>query len=66
MKVKSKIYLSIFKKCTILCSLERKYRVVESNIEVHDYTGSKSPSVLVSTQFCPLKSQAQHLSSTLK
>ena len=47
MKFKSKIYLCIFKECTILCSLERKYRVLESNIEVHDYTGSKSPSVLV-------------------
>jgi len=61
MKFKSKI-----KECTIFCSLERKYRVLESNIEVHDYTGSKSPSVLVSTRICPLKSQAQHLSCTLK
>ena len=61
MKFKSKIYLCIFKECTILCSLERKYRVLESNIEVHDYIGSKSPSALVFTQFCPLKSLMVHL-----
>ena len=66
MKFKSKIYLCIVKECTILCSLERKYRVLESNIEVHDCIGSKSPSVLVFTEFCTLKSQAQHLSCTLK
>ena len=49
MKFKSKTYLYFVKECTILYSLERKYRALESNIEVHDYTESKSLSVLVCT-----------------